>query len=153
MFTAPFFGGLFFVCIGAYLLIRKLEARRLIVESESWPTIPAKITQSVATRHDATSSRWNYLTSYEYEIDGKSYKNHIATFYTIIHEKEAKEMEADFPEGENVCVYYDPQEPKQSVLKLGRGHTSKNGEVISSLLCIAIGLAVMAGGYLGFFTS
>jgi hypothetical protein len=38
-------------------------------------------------------------------------------------------------------------------VKLGRGHTSKNGEVISLLLCIAIGLVVMAGGYLGFFTS
>jgi hypothetical protein len=153
MFTAPFFGGLFFVCLGVYLFIRTVEARRLIVESESWPTIPAKISLSKATKPDATSGRWNYHTTYEYEIEGKCYKNNIATFYTIIHEKEAKEMESDFPEGENVCVYYDPQNPKKSVLKLGRGHTSKNSEVISSLLFTVIGLAVMAGGYFGVFNS
>jgi len=108
---------------------------------------------SKATQYNSTSKRWDFNAEYEYTVEGKTYRNYIATFYTITHQEEAESLARDFPLDKEIRVFYNPSNPKQSVLKRGNTNRSKNGEVIFASLGVIFGIGIMIAGYLDVFSN
>ena len=149
MFNLPFFVGIFFVALSIFLLINKTKAKSLIAESKSWPKARGRMLTSKAAKYKAIGTRWDFIANYEYTVNGKSYKNNVTAFYTISNKEEAEALANDFPLGEDIKVFYNPANPRQSVLKMGNGDRTANGEIIFSIVGIAFGLVLMLAGYLG----
>lgn len=98
-----------------------LQAHR----SKSWPSVEGTVVSSKVTSH-SSSIRGSSGTSckaevrYQYQIDGASYENDVLRFGQI------KTGIRSFPEGDvkrhplgETVVYYDPEEPENSVLEPG----------------------------------
>mgnify|MGYP001062167938 CR=1 FL=1 len=152
MFNLPFYAGCFFLLIAVFLLVKKIQAKGLIEDSQAWPTATGRMLSSKATKYDSKRTRWDFIADYEYKVEGKSYKNNVAVFYTVSSKELAQSLAEEFPLNQDIKVYYNPSKPSQSVLRLGNGGRTENGEIIFALVFIAASLAIMAGAYFGFLT-
>jgi len=84
--------------------------------------------------------------SYQYTVDGKTYtgKKFSSQNFTIGLKEEAQEIMAKFPPGKKVMVYYDPDEPTQSVLSLPNHVAAHVFQIAGGALGL-ITLAVLIG--------
>ncbi|MFC4701244.1 DUF3592 domain-containing protein [Glaciecola siphonariae] len=147
MMNVQFFGGMFFIVISAYLLAVKFKHRRMIESSQSWPSVFGRILSSEAKQPVSTSPSWHFWAEYEYKINGQRYTNNLVTFYTVSQKEEALALAEEFPTGELVKIYYKPNQPGESVLKLGDGGRSRNAEVILATIGMTVGIAVCLAAY------
>lgn len=67
---------------------------------------------------------YELIVSYKYEVDGANYTNETFKYgKKFFHfKKMALKLAADYAEGRVVPVYYNPNDPKQSVLEWGFGY-------------------------------
>ncbi|MBI9050111.1 MAG: DUF3592 domain-containing protein [Anaerolineaceae bacterium] len=119
--------GLLFAGTGLFLLIRGLLQFRSSKASRDWPTIEGQVTQamvdmSIDRDEDGSSSRkYAPLVIYTYAILGREYTSDQVAFgskwrYTSRAKAESK---LRYQSGEQVIVYYNPENPTQTVLEPG----------------------------------
>ncbi len=91
-------------------------------ESLKWPSTPGTVVASYIKRHDR-SGGGSYETphiSYEYTVAGKHYKSTRFSFDDLeklaVTESQLKTILANYPKGKALTVYYDPQNPRSSIL-------------------------------------
>jgi hypothetical protein len=95
-------------------------------QSTDWPSVKGRIVESgIRTQSGSTSkvSRVTYHANvvYEYDVIGKVYTGHRVSFgeYGTGDGIHANEIIKRYPQGENVNVFYDPDQHSVSVLEPG----------------------------------
>lgn len=149
--NAPFWGGVFMTALSAYLLKHAIKRYRQFSDSAAWPSTEGRITESEVVRYDATTSRYDFLVRYSYNVDGRDYTHNVATLYTLSGKAECEALLEKFPAGTNAPVYYDPQNPQDAVLVTGADARKgkEKGELILGTAALIGGLTLCVAGYMG----
>ena len=115
--------GLMFFLLGA-VLVYFLAARPVMVAwaADSWPTVPAVVTQSQVTSHrtsDNSNSTHCFEISYRYEYQGDSYTGDLFDAYiksSSISSNRAYRLKKEYPEGARISVFVNPDNPSFAVV-------------------------------------
>ncbi len=117
-------GGLVFLGVGFWTINKGMQ-------SENWDKGTATITSSEIEKTESrskdaqgftqTSISYSVRVKYAYTVEGSSYEGNTIGFGTMSHNEkaDAKEELKSYPEGKTTDVYYDPENPSDSVLKKG----------------------------------
>jgi hypothetical protein len=87
-----------------------------------WPTTQARITSSQVNTGSSNVGRWwAPAVGYEYEISGRIYQASTIRYLMphFYQEEPAANVTAPYPNGRDVRISYDPDNPSQSVLEPG----------------------------------
>ena len=125
------FGG-FFALVGLALLAFATATMITASNSRTWPQAQGTMLVSAVDRKTSTardgpgrtsSTSTSYMprVEYRYEVDGEA---HTGTRLELLERGEGTRAKVaakleKFPQGAKVAVYYDPDDPAQSVLKPG----------------------------------
>jgi hypothetical protein len=111
--------------IGGYLLAFHVgrPAMQKAEASEGWPTVTGVVTHSeVARDHDPDGTMYSPDVEYEYTVDGEDYVGNTITVGAKVSTNVASGAQKkvnEYPEGREVEVHYDPDEPAESCLEPG----------------------------------
>ncbi len=116
-----------FTIAGAVLMIVGARNIQGAWESENWPHVDGTIIESKVGLHTSRSSNGRSSTSYSvdvgysYTVEGKEFTGDRLRFGEMNSNKrrDANSKAKKFGEGKQVKVYYDPEEPAESVLEPG----------------------------------
>lgn len=92
------------------------------VASEHWPTVTARVVSSgIYANGKGVGVSWAPKVEYQYQVAGTAHhaskiRYLMRTFYD---QGSATDVEAPYPVGRLVSVFYDPQDPDRSVLEPG----------------------------------
>jgi hypothetical protein len=101
------------------------------MQSENWDKGTAAITSSEIEKTESrskdaqgftrTSTSFSVRVTYAYTVEGSNYEGNTVGFGTISHNErsDAQEELKSYPKGKTIEVYYDPENPSDSVLKKG----------------------------------
>jgi hypothetical protein len=123
-------GIIFALAGGAVFFLFALPPLQYSNTSESWPSVPGIITRSEVyiSRSDG-KTHYQPDIAYAYYVGGKKY---TASKITVgdpplnNNVAPAKLLQAEYPVGKEVIVYYDPELPESSALRPG----TKTGEYL-----------------------
>lgn len=88
---------------------------------------------------------------YEYQVLETSYTGTAVTYYTLVY-PETTEFADKNPVNSHVTVYYNPENPNESVLITGpRKDNKRYSDIILGSLGLITGLSVAVTGWLGVF--
>lgn len=146
------------LCLGgAYLMFLSFKIKNKIKDARLWPRARAKITRleaiGMGPKVVGTDEHRSYMlrVSYDYEVKDQAYTNDRAVFGSDIEvKKEIDEFCDLYSEGQETKIYYNPQDPGDSVLMLDRPGGKQSREFYFGALLIFFGLviAILGGGYL-----
>jgi hypothetical protein len=96
-------------------------------KSRSWPTVSGTILQSSLEVHHqtdddgSTSTTYGVMVSYQYSVSGQEFVGNRRTFSNVRtgSRRRAEALLARYPQGGQVDVFYDPQDPSTCVLETG----------------------------------
>ncbi len=114
--------GFLLFLVGAFGLFVIIQQWLIGYSSLNWQTTQGKIitSQAVACVHKYFPNRYKAKIVYEYFANGSLYSSDNITFTTdsvIIYCGNAEKVMAIYPLGMSVLVYYDPDNPENSVLR------------------------------------
>jgi hypothetical protein len=120
----PIVLGLLFILIGGIVFfLWGLPSLKYSHASKIWPAVPGEIIRSeVETYRRDGKTQYQPDIAYKYSVDNKDYSSSKVTvgdppFTSNI--SPAKRIQADYPVGKSVDVYYDPEVPSSSALRPG----------------------------------
>ncbi|MBN2763381.1 MAG: DUF3592 domain-containing protein [Bacteroidales bacterium] len=116
--------GLIFAIVGgAIFFLFALPPLQYSGTSKKWPTVSGEITRSeVKVWRSDGKTHYQPDIAYAYSIDGKNYNSSKITVGDPPLDNNvtpAKRLQAEYPVGKEVVVYYDPELPESSALKPG----------------------------------
>ena len=118
------FGSIIFLSVGLWMINKGMQ-------SENWVKGTATITSSEIEKTESrskdaqgftkTSISYSVRVKYSYAVKGSNYEGNTVGFGTISHNErsDAQEELKSYPKGKKIDVYYDPENPSDSVLKKG----------------------------------
>ena len=118
----------FIVLVGVGAIYLGFISVQKAMQSTDWPSVKGKVVESgIRTEKGPSSSKTGSRDSYhanviyEYDVIGKVYTGRKVGFgeYGREDEVHATKISEKYPEGEAVDVYYDPDQPSDSVLEPG----------------------------------
>jgi len=122
---APKVMGPVFTLLGCILLGVGVHNIRGAEESKSWPTVEGEITtaevldkRKPGERHSTYKAR----IEYQYSVEGVAHSGDRVSFAGDVSSSNrgaASELTARYREGSKVAIYYDPEDPSDSVLEPG----------------------------------
>lgn len=137
-----------FAVIGILLTIFwGIPTARNAMESKNWPSADGRITISdVSENYDSDDGSITYTAkvAYNYSVNSLPYTGSTVAFgdYGSSDPSHAGGIVSRYPVEKNVKVYYDPGDPKTSVLEPGSGW--------SSFMGLIVGIAFAIIGVVGF---
>lgn len=140
---------LIFIGVGIFLLLRSRRDKEKAAQTLNWPSaagkvLEARLIESTSTDADGDSSTmYRPHVQYEYEVVGARYTNdkiNVGMVVSTSSTKKAQETLARFPVGSTVKVYYNPNDPADSVLEQ---KSSSNLTLILGIIFIGVGLCVV----------
>ncbi len=142
--------GIIFICIGVGILIIGFPNIKFSKESSHWPTTTGVVVLSEIKEYQ--SNRTDNFSGivygphilYEYYLDDIKYLSDRYTFSPIRYGNpdNVKKIVDLFNTGEKITVYYNPKNPKISVLKSGT-NISSYIIIFFGLVGISIGVTVL----------
>ena len=117
-------GSLIFLGFGLWAINKGMQ-------SENWDKGTATVTSSEIEKKESrskdaqgftrTSTSFSVRVQYTYTVEGSSYEGNTIGFGTMSHNEksDAQEELKSYPKGKTIVVYYDPENPSDSVLKKG----------------------------------
>lgn len=138
-----------FAVIGILLTIFwGIPTARNAMESRNWPSVNGQITISDLSKNynsDDGSIMYTAKVAYNYSVSGLPYTGSTVAFgdFGSSDPSHAGGIVSRYPAGKNVQVYYNPKDPKTSVLEAGSGW--------SSFMGLIVGIAFAIIGVVGFF--
>jgi len=117
--------GILFIGIG-------IRNHSLGKQSENWPSVQG----SLAGESMSTRKKKRIHISYEYRVNGIAYKNSRVNFQDDRASK--KEIRSQYNVGDALRVYYNPDDPEQSVLQPGARLTSLLMKLFGALFCFGM---------------
>ncbi len=146
----PIILGLLFIVIGGFVFFMwGLPPMQYANTSKNWPSVQGKITRSEVDTY-MKDGQTQYLPdiAYTYTVEGRNYTSSKVTVgdppYTS-NISPAKRLQAEYPVGEEVTVYYDPEVHSSSTLKTG---IQRNDIILAVGTGIFpfLGILIFAGG-------
>lgn len=143
---------LIFSGIGFLLLRQAVNARRMGKLAQKWPSTTATILESVIEEEpsrDATGSvnvAFRLLVKYEFAVGGKVFEGDRVSFGKATFDYvTASNVKAQFAEGKEVPVWFNPENPEESVLapKTTVGMLSRVPGVFLIVTGVVIGLVAI----------
>jgi hypothetical protein len=129
-----FLGNLLFVAILIFMGYQWWSHHQERNASINWPSTEGKITKAYLKEIQHTNDRddkgwigrstytdYEVRINYEYEVDGRFYNGDRIEVTNPSYSTESKAMQAlaEYKEGKKVTVYYNPKNPRHSVLHPG----------------------------------
>ena len=117
-------GSMIFLGVGLWMINKGMQ-------SENWDKGTATITSSEIEKTESrskdaqgftrTSTSFSVRVTYAYTVEGSNYEGNTVGFGTMSHNErsDAQEELKSYPKGKTIDVYYDPENPSDSVLKKG----------------------------------
>jgi hypothetical protein len=117
-------GSMIFLGVGLWMINKGIQ-------SENWDKGTATITSSEIEKTESrskdaqgftqTSTSYSVRVTYAYTVEGNNYEGNTVGFGTMSHNErsDAQEELKSYPQGKSIDVYYDPENPSDSVLKKG----------------------------------
>ncbi len=142
--------GLIFAIVGgAIFFVFALPPLQYASTSKSWPTVPGIVSRSeVSVWKKDSQTHYQPDIAYSYTIDGKKYSSSKITVGEPPLDNnvsKAKSVQAKYPVGKEVKVWYDPELPESAALEPG----IKTGDIMLasiSILFFAVGLFAIYKG-------
>ena len=118
------FGSMIFLGVGLWMINKGMQ-------SENWDKGTATITSSDIEKTESrskdaqgftqTSTSYSVTVKYSYTVEGSNYEGNTVGFGTMSHNErsDAQEELKSYPKGKTIDVYYDPENPSDSVLNKG----------------------------------
>jgi len=118
------FGSIIFLGFGLWAINKGMQ-------SEDWDkgtatVLKSNIEKSESKSKDArgftrTSTSYSVRVTYSYTVEGNNYEGNTVGFGTMSHNErsDAQEELKSYPQGKTIDVYYNPENPSDSVLKKG----------------------------------
>jgi hypothetical protein len=107
-------------------------------QSESWPTVQG----TLASKSSSSSKKKRIHVFYEYQVKGVNYKNSRVNFQDDSGSK--KKIRDKYNVGDPLTIYYDPNNPEQSVLTPGATSGSLIANIVGGGFCFGLsGLFLM----------
>ena len=112
-------------------------------ESENWVPVTAQIVSgNISARRGSKSTSYVLDIKYAYKVLGQSYENNQFSFGSegtgYDTRKKAEGILAKYPIGNQVTIYYDPNNPQQAVLERKYDSTGAILAVIVGILGIGM---------------
>lgn len=131
-----------FALIGLFLVVNYFRHRSKHQASESWTTVEGKISKSWIREDYSTDSDGDHTTHYYPEVEyvysfmGQDYHGSNIVFGPKQGggRSGAEKVTAKYPAGSPVTVYYDPNNPGDSVLERKLSKTS----LVFGIVCLAV---------------
>jgi hypothetical protein len=116
--------GIIFALVGAAIFFFfALPPLQYAATSKSWPSVPGTITRSeVKVWKSDGNTHYEPDIAYSYSVEGKKYSSSKITVGDGALDNnvsKAKRLQAEYPAGKEVDVYYDPDLPESAVLQPG----------------------------------
>jgi hypothetical protein len=117
-------GSMIFLGVGLWMINKGIQ-------SENWDKGTATITSSEIEKTESrskdaqgftqTSTSYSVRVTYAYTVEGNNYEGNTVGFGTMSHNErsDAQEELKSYPKGKTIDVYYDPENPSDSVLNKG----------------------------------
>ncbi|MDX9930873.1 MAG: DUF3592 domain-containing protein [Bacteroidales bacterium] len=123
--------GIIFALVGAAIFFFfALPPLQHAATSKSWPSVPGTITKSeVQVFKRDGNTHYQPDIAYSYSVEGKKYSSSKITVGDGALDNnvsKAKRLQAEYPAGKEVDVYYDPDLPESAVLQTG----TKSGDLM-----------------------
>jgi hypothetical protein len=115
-------------------------------QANHWPTVMGAIFESRVqsrTSSSATGTGFDPIIRYQYRVQRQQYVNN--TWQKIGNSPtrhEAQEIVDRYPQGKRTTVYYDPEDPENSLLV--PGNTSETSWVLWLFTYVPVGVFVLA---------
>lgn len=112
-----------FVIIGGVVVLIGLNSLVYANQSDTWPFIEGVIVDSEMEYHRSNEGGGTYHARvlYDYRVGGELFTGDRVAYgdYGSSDASHARSIVNRYPKGQAVYVYYDPSEPKESVLETG----------------------------------
>jgi hypothetical protein len=144
--------GALIVLIGLYFGWRALKDWMRYRSSGNWIPITAQVTKSfVDTTVDSDSGNTTYtpIITYTYLLVGKSYQGDLISFGSKgqgMKSKKAEALVVCYPVDSQPVIYYNPDDPSQSVLE----RKYNRAGALTCLGFLLFGAAMLYGSSLGY---
>mgnify|MGYP001039386955 CR=1 FL=1 len=147
-------GYIIILVIGVVLLV--VFGRNVIRgrASQNWPTVPGTVLYTGMETYESTDDDGSITTTYgatiqyNYAVAGQSLEGNRRTFTDVrtSSRRRAEQILAKYPQGSAISVYYDPENPTESVLETGVSWSAYALLALAAIMIVA-GVA----GVLGLF--
>ena len=152
MNTTYFLVAVGFLLFCIYMLRHALINHRNAKASNDWVSVTGKLTElqlwgKRRINGEMVNSE-NVSVQYQYEVNGKTFTGRRAAFYTL-HYPETVDFAKRYPHGAVVPVFYNPQNPAESVIVPGLHPQKSNSEIwlggIATVILVAIVMCIFMG--------
>ncbi len=155
-------GGAFAVllgAIGALLVVLYLRNKKKTKESQNWSTTTGRITLSevrMVTNEGEDISSISFIPKleYEYEVNGQVFQGKRISFgsiHSFSSRQKAENFLNQFPLSSNIPVYYDPNKPKDAVLR--KEMRSMTAGLVIGIILIIVMVCVFSFSLVGLIMS
>ncbi len=139
-----FIGGILLLLIGIPLLIGAVVNLVHATASTSWPAVAGVVDRSEVVETSGRRGKRSYKAeiNYSYTVDGRRHRGNKLTFLESSWSSPARaaQVQAQYPVGAVVDVYYDPQNPARTVLEPGV-NINDWAVLVAGLVCLAAGIS------------
>lgn len=144
--------GFLLFCI--YMLRHALINHRSAKASNDWPSVTGALTElqlwgKRRINGDMVDSE-NLSVQYQYEVNGKKFAGRRVAFYTL-HYPETVDFAKHYPQGSRVSVFYNPQNPAESVIVPGLHPQKPNSEIWLAGVGVVVLVVTVIGVFIGEF--
>lgn len=141
--------GAAFLFVGLAVLIVAIRNVRRVAESKRWPRTRGTVTDA-RIEHNRKSKGWRQYwpaITYSYSVRGTTFLSTAIQLvsHAAYSEAEATEVVEQYHAGKTVSVYYDPRDPKRSVLE--------PGVMGSAYGIVALGIAILFFGGIALYVA
>ena len=106
------------------LIMHTKQEAALKSSSADWLTVEGLVSSSEVKRkwdknNGAPTTRYHFHINYNYKVNDQTFVGHRYQFHgdpVFKSQTEAEKLKADYPTGKTIKVYYDSNNPQQSVL-------------------------------------
>jgi hypothetical protein len=140
-----------FALVGAAMIFSGIRAKRAAERAATWPSIAGTVTSAEIVTHRHHNSK-SHTTTYTYEPKVEYSYTVLGTPYTgkrlaygpnSYAKNKADELLARYPQGQSVSVFYNTEDPAESVLNPAAPNTTVL-TVVGIISCVlALVLAVI----------
>jgi hypothetical protein len=115
------FGGMFIIA-GISAAVFSFRLRAITTAAQTWPGVRGRIIKSTIEDHTRPKTGTQYFVSiqYSYRVRDEDHLNNQISFGGTVQFRSKSDAETkrarEFPEGKEVMVYYNPENPDQSVI-------------------------------------
>ncbi len=131
--------------IGVVLIVLYLRNKSKAAASQNWPSVGGRVISTdiaIQSDDDEDSSRLSYLPriNYEYEVAGLNYQAHRFSFGSepsFPSRGKAETFLAPYQSGNQVRVFYNPDNPEETVL-VQKMRSMTAGLIVGIVLLVAM---------------